>query len=38
MATTTTRSGIPDAARWRASHIPDSGPYKVRPGMEDATC
>jgi type I restriction enzyme M protein len=23
---------------WRASHIPDSGPYKVRPGMEDATC
>jgi hypothetical protein len=24
--------------KWRASHIPDSGPYKVRPGMEDATC
>jgi hypothetical protein len=25
-------------ALWRASHIPDSGPYKVCPGMEDATC
>jgi hypothetical protein len=23
---------------WRASHIPDSGSYKVRSGMEDATC
>jgi hypothetical protein len=22
-------------ARWRASRIPDSGPNKVRPGMED---
>jgi hypothetical protein len=23
---------------WRASHIPDSGSNKVRPGMEDAGC
>jgi transposase len=29
---------IPSSVAWRASHIPDSGPYKVRPGMEDATC
>ncbi len=25
-------------ADWRASHLPDSGPNKVRPGMEDAEC
>jgi group II intron reverse transcriptase/maturase len=24
--------------KWRASHLPDSGPNKVRPGMEDAEC
>jgi len=23
---------------WRASHFPDIGPYKVRPGMEDGEC
>ena len=23
---------------WRASQIPDSGPYRVRPGMEDGGC
>jgi hypothetical protein len=24
--------------RWRASHIPDTGPNRVRPGMEDDPC
>ena len=26
--------GIPALTRWRASHIPDTGPNKVRSGME----
>ena len=27
-----------DHTLWRASQIPDSGPYRVRPGMEDGEC
>ena len=25
-------------SRWRASNLPDNGPYKVRTGMEDGEC
>jgi hypothetical protein len=34
-------SGYPQINRawmWRASHIPDTGPNRVRPGMEDDQC
>jgi len=34
-----TRHPVPVAELvWRASHFPDIGPYKVRPGMEDGEC
>ncbi len=32
------RAGRPAEPLWPASHISDTGPYRVRPGMEEGKC
>jgi len=37
-ASASASSASPSASVWRASQIPDSGPNKVRSGMEEGAC